>query len=405
MNLFNKNAILKKARIQLDKGDFSDGLLFLKKEKYNFFLINKSSFLKSEYFFLYGAFLTNNGYHKRAIAYLKKALFNPNLDKSEILYYIIFSYVKLNNHKKTIYYFNKITERTFNSFYILLSYYICIKNKLNLNISLNSIKEIIPDSSELFIDALSISLYHLLDNKYNLSYNLLKSYYNKYNDNFFYNLIILKTLFKTKKYDDILNYFEKNSQYLINTDTLFIYAATLYKIKLFDQCIKILNEILFIDKNNIKAIINLGKIYFTKGKHILAINYFKNALKKYPDNYKDEILFYLSICYQHIGLLNDTLFYLKKISIDSDFYNFALFNLSLLHYDLSNYNNAKDIFSQINKEKISKKLYNKWEKRINNITNKMKKIKILNNIIFFIPWLLLIFSILVLLIFYFMVKF
>ena len=227
MNIFNKNQILLKAKSKLYKGLFKDGYLFLKKEKYKFFLLNKSSFLKAEYFYLFGVFLANNGYYKRSIIYLKKSLLNPELDKSEILYYIIFSYLNLSNNKQVEYYFDKISERSFNPFFILLSYYICIKNNINLKISFDSLKEILPDSSEHIIDALTLSLYYILENNFDKAYDLIKKYFNKYKDYFFYNIIYLKILFKTKKYDDILNFFKINSEYLINIENLFIFSATL----------------------------------------------------------------------------------------------------------------------------------------------------------------------------------
>ncbi len=405
MNLINKNEILNQARSKLYNGLFREGLLSLKKEKYKFFLLNSSSYLKAEYFFLYGAYLTNIGYHKRAIVYLKKSLLNPNLDKSEILYYIIFSYLKLLNFKKVEYYFNKIVERSFNPFYILLSYYLCVKNNLNLSISYNSFKEILPeDSSEEIFDILTLSLFYLLENNFKKAYELVKSFNKKYNNFYFFNLIYLKILFKKKMYQEILNYYENNLEYLVDNEVLFIFTAVLYKIKLFDQCTKILNEILFLDKNNLKAIINLGKINYNKGKYIHAINYFNNALKKGYNNYKDEIYYYLSISYQHIGLLNDSIIYLKKISTNSKFYNYALFNLSLLYYDQGNYKIIKNIFYQINKEKISKILYDKWENKINNIDEKMKNHNYLTNLIYFIPWFVLFFSLVVMIFFYLFVK-
>ena len=127
MNFFNKNQILLNAKSKLYNGLFRDGYLYLKKEKYKFFLLNKSSFLKAEYFYLFGVFLANNGYYKRSIIYLKKSLLNPELDKSEILYYIIFSYINLSNNKKVEYYFNKITERSFPSISSCCSNYVDAK--------------------------------------------------------------------------------------------------------------------------------------------------------------------------------------------------------------------------------------------------------------------------------------
>lgn len=405
MIFFNQNEILNQARSKLYNGFFRDGYFFLKKEKYKFFLLNSSSFFKTEYFFLYGAFLTNIGHYKRAIVYLKKSLLNPNLNKSEILYYIIFSYSKLLNYKKVEYYFNKIIERSFDPFYIILSYYICTKNNFNLTISFNSFFEILPeDSSKEIIDILTLSLYYLLENKIELAYELLKPYKNKYNNFYFFNLIYLKILFKEKMYQEILNYYEDNIDYLVDNEVLFIFTAVLYKIKLFDQCIKILNEILYLDKNNIKAIINLGKIFYNKGKYIHAINFFNNALKKGYNKYKDEIYYYLSISYQHIGLLNDSILHLKRISTDSKFYNYALFNLSLLYYDQGNYKIIKNIFYQINKEKISKILYEKWENKINKIDEKTKKHNYLNKLIYLIPWFVLFFSLAIMIFFYFIVK-
>ena len=124
----------------LEKGLFREGYLFLKKKKYYFFLLSKSSFLKTEYFFLIGAFLLNIGYYKNAIVYLKKSLSSPHLDKSVILYYLIKSYLMINNHKKIEHYFNKLLDRSFSPFYIIFSYYECIKSNIKLTLPIHSLK-------------------------------------------------------------------------------------------------------------------------------------------------------------------------------------------------------------------------------------------------------------------------
>ena len=49
----------------------------------------------------------------------------------------------LSNYKQVKYYFNKIIERSFSPFFIILSYYMCIKSNFNLNISIVLSMEII----------------------------------------------------------------------------------------------------------------------------------------------------------------------------------------------------------------------------------------------------------------------
>ena len=107
MILINKDKILNEARCLFDKGKFVEAINYLKKNKFYFFLYNKSSFYKSDFLFLYGAILTNLGNYKKALFYLKKALTSTKRDKSEIYYYIIISFLNLENYQQVKYYFNK----------------------------------------------------------------------------------------------------------------------------------------------------------------------------------------------------------------------------------------------------------------------------------------------------------
>ncbi|MCK4797764.1 MAG: tetratricopeptide repeat protein [Spirochaetes bacterium] len=367
-------------------------------------MLSKSSFFKTEYFFLIGAFLSNIGCYKRAIIYLKKSLLSPHLDTSEILYYLVKSYLKLNNQKKAKYYFNRLLDRSFNPFFIFFSYYECFRNNVDSSILVNSLKEILPDSLNIIMDRLTIALFFLLVNKPEKALKLLLPHIETFQSNYFYNIIFLKTLYLMKKYYEIIDYFNKNIEYLGSIDSLYLYSVTLYKLGLWNQCLKVLNEIRFLQKATNKPLINLGKVYLQKKNYTQAINKFKLALKRSKE-YKDYIYFFLSVSYQRIGLLNDALNYILKISPDSTTYQKAIFNLALLYYDLGKFKNAKEIFYQIDKKDLPTGKYIKWKKRIMSSDIDGNKVNKLRYFIYFIPWIILIFALFVLVAFYLIVKY
>jgi|GEM_PF-4006569 len=395
MKIFNRQKVINKAYECLKFGFFSKGYNYLKNKKYFFIFLSKSSFLKNEYFFLLGAFLLYKGLYNKSIIYLKKVIFTPSLEKSEILFYLIKAYLNLNNKNKVLFYFNKLLERSFNPFFIILSYYEITKNNINLSLNLNELEDFLPNDNKKIDDKLAFAIFYLLNKKEKKAFDLLKDndliFYNIY----FFNLIYLKTLYLQKKYIDIIEYFNKNIDYLGCIDTLFIYSASLFKLKLYDQCIKVINELDFIE-NNIRNKINTAKIYYNKNKYTLAIDTLKSLLKKSVKE-TDYILYLLTLSYQKLGLLNDSLKYAKKIDNKSVEYSKVMFNLSILYYDLGEYDSAKEIFDNIKKDFINNNLYYKWSKRISSTMSIKKNIPVI--LINIIPWIIIIFSLIIYLIF------
>ena len=401
MNDLNKAKILEDAAEKLKKGLFQEGLLLLKNKRFYFFFQNNSTLYKNRYFFLYGALLTYSGNYKNSLSYLKKALLSIHIsEKSEIYYLLIYSFLNLDNFEMVKYYFSKLINRpSASSFFILLSYYLCIKRKIELNISIESLKELLPEKQNEIMDRLTFSIYYILTNQVETGFALLSSVVNKYHDFFYYNFIYLKLLFKLKMYEETVEYFNINGKFLSSIESLLLYSCVLYKIGLYDQCSKILNEILFIQNNNIKAIINLGKIQNIKNNHTRAIALFKGALKKNVF-YNDAVSFYLSLSYQHLGLLNNVIGVIQNISKDSTYYHKSLFNLFLLYYDLEKYNEAKKVFSEIDENKIGIKLYNKWKMLIDNKKEHSVKLNFIKALISLTPILLIIISIIFFILFY-----
>ncbi len=391
-----KKKILEKANDFLKKGLFTEGNFFLKKNKSKFFFLLNSNLLKQEFFFFTGAFNLYLGNYKKAIIFLKKSLLSPNLSKSEILYYLIKTYLKLENISKVKLYFKKIIERTFNPFFIILSYYECIKNKINLNVSMENIEDFITFTPNDFFDKLSLSLFYILKNNDNQAFMLLEPLTTTCNCIFFYNKVYLKMLFNIKKYSKIIKYFNDNTEYLANMDFLFIYSCSLYKERLFNECIQVLLELSKFEKIN-RSTINLGKVFFLKKNYLKSIKFYKDALKK-SKNYRDEILFYLSNAYQKIGLFNDSIKCINKIDKDSIFFKKALFNMSLIYYDIQELVKAKELFKMLDENNINNSKFLKWKEKICNtkINKKYNILKIVN----FIPWIIIFFSIFVFILFY-----
>jgi tetratricopeptide (TPR) repeat protein len=186
---------------------------------------------------------------------------------------------------------------------------------------------------------------------------------NKTDNNYYFNHIYLLTLFRLNKYDDLLNHFNENFPFLSSLDALSIYAGTLYKIKLFDESFKVINQILYINKNFSAALVNKAKILFLKKRYVESSEILKNALK-IKNRYADEINFLLSVTNGHLGLLNEMTRTINKISVDSEFYHKALFNAALIYYDVGKIGDAKKIFRAVNSSVLKNDNYEKWKYKI-----------------------------------------
>lgn len=400
----SKEKVLKQAKEFLNKGLFYQGFQLLNKNKNSFLLLSKSNFLNKEYLFLFGAFLANTGNYKKAIIFLKKSILSLNEHKPETLSYLVKSYSSLEDYKKAKFYLNKLIDRSYNyPFYFFFSYYEYFKKNKDLLIPIDSLKDILSElSSDSILDKLSYALYYLLSNKAENAYKLLKPLQNIYYDNYNFNLIFLKILFSLRKYHEIIKYFNENLKYLESIEIIDIYSATLYKLGFYDQCQRVLNDLIFLQKSLVRPIINLGKIDLKNKKYTQAIEKFKSALRNAKNKkYKDQIYFLLSVAYYKIGLLNDAVNYIFKISEGSQSFQKAFFNSALINYDLGQYKTAKEFFKKIDINKIFLKNYEKWKKRI--INNRIKP-DLLKILITLLPWLILIFACIILLIFYLFLK-
>lgn len=291
-------------------------------------------------------------------------------------------------------------------FYLFLTYSEIISKKLSSPVKIEDIAAFLPEQIETIYDQLTFVLYHILKEDYIAAEKILKSKLLAYSDFYFFNLLYLKTLFKLKKYEDVVSYFSNNAEFLTSVDILFIYAASLYKIKLYDQCKVVLESILKIDRLDVKSKINIAKIYFIKKKNIKALmllTELSRINKRYYDYYKNSILFYTAIGYQKVMLLNDFLRVAKKIDKDSKEFSKAMFNLALTYYDLGYFKEAKDCFSLLDKEVVPKDSYNLWS---NNIlkTDIKKDFFILKSIIKWLPFFILFISFVIMFIFIYIRK-
>jgi len=404
MFFFNKNKILDTAKSFFYNGFFFEGLYFLKSKRLYFFFNNYSNKTKSNYLFLYGAFLTNTGKYKKGLIYLKKALSGSYDDKSEIYYYIINTYISLYENEKVIYYFSILAERAFSPFYLILSYYKCIKNKINLNITFDSIKELENDSKESLEDILSSVLLMMLENKTQDAYKMILDIEAaEFKEKYYYKLIFFTLLFQTKKYQQIVDYFKDNNKNIISMDILKIYSATLYKLELFEESKKVLEDILILRPNHPEALLNIAKICYRKKKYTETLELLKKAVK-IKSSCKDEILFLLSVTFGHLGLLNEAFKSIKNIKENTLIYFKALFNLSLIYHDLNYYDEAKETFSKIDKQYIPSEKYYNCGKIILFDKEKNPKTDKVNYIIKFLPLYIIIFSGIVFVILYFFIK-
>jgi tetratricopeptide (TPR) repeat protein len=392
MILFNKKKILAKARDYLVQGLFTEGLFFLKKNRFSFFLIPASSSIKASFFLLYGAFLIYNDNSKKALAYLKKAYLNQSIDKNEALYFIIKAYINIYDHNNVKYYFNKLNERFNNLFFLIHSYYECKKKGFDVAVDMDIVLDNITNDDKNIYDILSRAILNLINNDYNSAYEIIIKYKDIYNNFYFYNLILLKILFNCRKYEEILNYMNDNIKLLCNYETLNIYSIVLYKLDLNDQSIKVLIQLCNIQRDNAKYFINIAKNYMKMQKYTSAIYYLKESLKN--NKYINTAVFLLTVCLQKIGLFNDAFKLISKLEEKNKYYDYALFNMSLLYFDIMDYKNAKEIFKMINSNNIENNKYDRWFKLINSVDIKEKeKIKKIKYLIYLIPGIVILLSI------------
>ncbi|MBN2546398.1 MAG: hypothetical protein JXB50_11420 [Spirochaetes bacterium] len=343
--------------------------------------------------------MVNCGKYKSSLFFLKKAILSRNYyNRSSIYYYLIIASLKLYNYAKAKYYFNKSFDWNDKPFFIFLSFYELSFKNIDTGIKLENLESILPEEKTEIFNRLTIVIYSLLKKEYKIALNTIKRDYNDHCELFFYKLIYLKTLFRLKEYDEIIDFFINNIEYLNNTDLFLIYAASLYKLKFFDESKKILDEILNINKYDIIVQINIAKILIIKKKFIKAI-YLLKKLEKHSKKYTDSVYFYLSICYHKLGLLNDFVKYALKISKGSKEFDKIMLNLSITYYDLGYYKKSEEVFANIDKKSIDLVKYDKWHNLILNNKNKDKKLNILKNFINLLPIVFFVFLICILIFF------
>lgn len=405
MIFFDKKSILKKAHLYLEQGLFFQGHKYLRRYIFLFFILSGSTFTKNEYHFLIGAFLNRLGDHKKAIIHLKKSILSPQLDRSESLYYLINSYLQLKDNQRIIYYYKKLLGYNYNFFLIILSSYELIRNKIDLDIKIESLKELIQDEEGSLDYNLSLSIILILEEKYLKALEILEEAVKKHSKKYFVNHIYLKVLYFLMDYERMIEHFDNNMNYLSSRDLLYIYSLILYKIGLWDQCLQVIDILLSLEKSHVKSMINVSKVFMQKHKYTLAIKTLKSSFWRTNDqNEKDCINFLISIAYQRTGLLNDSIRYILRISKNSEYYSNAMFNISLLYYDLGNYRSSLEAFEIVDKIKINDKKYDKWQNRILKLKTNIPSDAGIRRIIYILPWAVVIFSIIIFTLFYFIYK-
>lgn len=384
-------------------GKFFDALIILKKYKF-FFLWNK---LKKLFFYYYGALCSLIGQYKRAVFFLKKALLLVEYNlRVEIYYYLIHALLKLHFFEKAIFYFKKMLEYPDKPFFIFLAYYEIITKKIELDIKLELLESILPEKCNNINDELTFVVNYMIKRKFESAYKILQKNYPAYCNYYFFNLLYLKTMYKLNNYEQIIDYFIKNTDYLNGIEILIIYAASLYKLKFYDESRIVLENILKLDHFNILAKINIAKILIIKKRELKALSILYPLTKiasRYYSYYKDSILFYIALVYQRIGLLNDFLKIVKRIDDESKEFSKCMFNLSLTYYDLGHIDEAKKCFKKVNKDFIPEEKYLKWSK---NIEEKVveKKFYLLNYFVSSLPFLIIIFSFIIVIVLYILFK-
>ncbi|HNQ68411.1 MAG TPA: tetratricopeptide repeat protein [Bacteroidales bacterium] len=152
---------------------------------------------------------------------------------------------------------------------------------------------------------------------------------------------------------EIMNLEANNLQ---NADSYFVKALILNETEMYDDAIKSLKKTIEYNSNHWEAYNLLGMIY-ARQENPLAMEYFKTAVRLFPDN--SEIRFNAAYVLQQFGETDKAIAeYFEAINLDSLYYQ-AYFNLGYIYVnDIKDYNKALEYFTEaINCDSVAYKAY------------------------------------------------
>lgn len=156
---------------------------------------------------------------------------------------------------------------------------------------------------------------------------------------------LAKIYFYVQMYSEaITQILELERNNLQNTDSYFVKALILKETFAYEDAVKALKKSIEYDNNNWEAY-NLIGIVYEQMHDPLAVEYFKTAIKLFPDN--AEIHYNAGFVFHQFGEIDEaTNHYEQAIKID-DYYYEAYYNLGFLYVnDYKDYKKALDYFSE-----------------------------------------------------------
>ncbi len=302
-----------------------------------FFVSDKR--IKSIYYFLKGVVFYNYGKHSKSIVFLKSALFfaeNNCRLRLEIILFLIKNLSELDTKKhfslveREIDKIIKGIDLNFykkNYFFYLYLILIELKERFNLIFEeTNNFDFILSEQKSM--DSLSYNFYFKKYEKITITIEILIQ------GNYYQRLYYLKTLFRLKEFDTIIEYFISLSHNDLSNDILFIIAASVYKKGLFTQTEQIINLLHKRSRfRHHELTINKAKISLSKNNLFRSIKILKSC--KNDISYKK---FLFSVNYHKLGLFYEAEEQYLSMDKDDRLYKKNLFNLAILYYDINNIN-------------------------------------------------------------------
>jgi pentatricopeptide repeat protein len=372
----------------IKRGHFHQCLTRLNKRRLLFGLIPSSRAMRSNYLFQMGVCLYNLGKFRKSVIYIKRSIIYTTLDKSEHFYYLVRGFCKIGNFDQAEYYLRMLLDRSYQPLYLLLSLYEFDCYNRTMPCSPYTVFEQLEESPRSIREKLARAVYFLLDNNLAAAKDILHEYKHTFNNYYYFNLIYYRILFREKAWDEIITCSDGNIEQLSSYDLLVIYAATLYKMELWNECIAVLNETSAMNRSVPLSEINIVKCQINNRNFIPAIARLKRLSFKYRNH--NAILSWLSAVAHHkVGLLSDAERYYSAVDADSPYRKKALFNLALLYYDLDDIEQARIQVLRIDPSDSPSQELDKWKNRI--LKSSIKPVKrVLKRLIIIFPILLLV---------------
>ncbi|HBD94774.1 MAG: hypothetical protein A2015_09240 [Spirochaetes bacterium GWF1_31_7] len=210
-------------------------------------------------------------------------------------------------------------------------------------------------------------------------YDLTNEYFeNKIVNTHFEKELYVQSLFYSRQYDTIIEYFAENYKYLLDNYNLYIYARTLFKIGEYNNSLRIF-KILIKYKSNSFIFVNsiqfIATIYRYSGRYFKSLRLLKKNFKKCHNVSTGKYYFNIALSYHAAGLID------KSIKWYELAYTFKILK-SMVEAKTERIfitGTDKDTYSELKNIKIKKEIIEKIER-------KKQYMKIYSIILLFIPY-------------------